>query len=155
MSALPHGGAMGAIDASQRYVRGRTCPICGGCERDRRGRSERCYGYLSRDGEYAHCTREQYAGGLAANSRTSTYAHRLHGACHCGVTHGPSLAPIERPIRRGRSSTRADARQTPPEARSGARASERATHPDASPHASLGASSADRGPDRGEMGGAQ
>lgn len=52
------------------------------------GQGIRCAGFLSDDGNYAHCTREEYAGALRPTSATpTTYAHRLTGPCHCGVTH--------------------------------------------------------------------
>ncbi len=77
-----------SIATDQRYVRGRTCPICGGRDGDPRGTGERCFGFLSSDGLYAHCTREEHAGGLPLGDESGTYAHRLEGDCRCGVRHG-------------------------------------------------------------------
>ncbi len=49
-------------------------------------------GFLSSDGDFAHCSREQHAGGLTVESNGLTYAHRLAGRCKCGKTHGPAAA---------------------------------------------------------------
>lgn len=80
------------ITPAQRYTRGRPCPICGGSDSLRRGKGIRCSGYISADGEYAYCTREEYAGALPINPRTSppAAAHRLYGPCKCGDTHNPA-----------------------------------------------------------------
>ncbi len=63
------------------------CPVCGGRDEDPRGQGERCYGFLSSDGRYAHCTREDHAAGLPQENG-GTFAHRLEGPCKCGKTHG-------------------------------------------------------------------
>ena len=73
--------------AEQRFAQGRRCPICGGADRDPRGSERRCYGFLSQDGAYAHCSREQHAGSLKVREGSSTYGHRLRGPCGCGTTH--------------------------------------------------------------------
>jgi putative DNA primase/helicase len=75
------------VAASQRYTRDRPCPICGGSERDPRGRGRRCIGFLSSDGDYARCSREEHAGALLPDD-TGAYVHRLAGDCHCGHEHG-------------------------------------------------------------------
>jgi hypothetical protein len=77
----------------ERFTVTNPCPICGGYERLPHGRGERCYGYLSSDGQYAHCTREEYAGDLQPHKGGETYAHRLHGTCACGNTHG-TFSPL-------------------------------------------------------------
>jgi KaiC/GvpD/RAD55 family RecA-like ATPase len=77
-----------AVAASQRYIRDRRCPICGGAEADPRGQAKRCNGYLSPDGEYARCSRDEHAGALAIEAATETYVHRLTGDCRCGQHHG-------------------------------------------------------------------
>ncbi len=56
-----------------------------------RGKGERCSGFLSGDGRYAHCSREEHAGGLAQEDG-GTFAHLLSGSCRCGETHSPSAA---------------------------------------------------------------
>lgn len=73
----------------QRFSRTRPCPICGGWEGANRGDGRRCFGFLSRDGAWAHCTRQEHAGGLPSEPSSQTYAHRLSGPCKCGTTHGP------------------------------------------------------------------
>jgi hypothetical protein len=72
----------------KRFSRLNPCPVCGGWESKQRGRSERCFGFLSDDCRYAHCTREEFAGDLGIIPDSSTFAHLLHGKCRCGVQHG-------------------------------------------------------------------
>lgn len=50
----------------------RRCPKCGGADSDPRVVGTRCHGFLSGDGRYARCTREDYAGGLLKAS-SGTY----------------------------------------------------------------------------------
>jgi putative DNA primase/helicase len=45
---------------------------------------------LSGNGEWANCSREEYAGALVINPNSRTYAHRLKGACKCGKKHAPA-----------------------------------------------------------------
>ena len=70
------------------HAKNYACPICEGSRDLPQGHGVRCYGYTSDDGQYAHCTREERAGGLPQHPQSMGYAHRLHGACKCGVTHG-------------------------------------------------------------------
>lgn len=56
------------------------------------GKGVRCWGYLSADGAYAHCTRDDLAGQLPRHPDAQTYAHRLSGPCRCGTTHGETGA---------------------------------------------------------------
>ena len=85
---------MAAVTAAQRFSPTRLCPICGGHNRSREG--ERCWGFLSSDGEYAHCTRVEFAGTLDPGPDES-YAHRLAGECRCGTQHGAQpFAPTEK-----------------------------------------------------------
>jgi hypothetical protein len=72
----------------QRFVRGQTCPVCGGSDDDPRGHGTRCHGYIS--GDWARCAREEHAGNAKYSERSRTYAHRLRGACPCGVEHAPA-----------------------------------------------------------------
>lgn len=60
-----------------------------------RDRGVRCHGFLSSDGTYAHCSREEHAGGLNLEPDSQTYAHRLDGECRCGQVHGaaPECTP--------------------------------------------------------------
>jgi len=43
---------------------------------------------MSDDGEFAHCTRPELAGGIAQHPKSEAYPHKLHGPCRCGETHG-------------------------------------------------------------------
>ncbi len=76
------------MDSAQRFKRDRPCPICGGHPDLPQHEGRRCYGYLSDDGRYAHCTREEHADRLGRNGNSDTFAHHLMGDCRCGVTHG-------------------------------------------------------------------
>lgn len=75
------------VRAEQRFTRERRCPICGGCPTDPRGKRRRCIGYVSSDGDYVHCSREEHAGSIALTDASNTYAHRAAGECACGITH--------------------------------------------------------------------
>lgn len=85
------------ISAGQRFTRQHPCPVCGGHEALPRGHQERCWGFLSDDGKWAHCTRDDLAGGLPQNSASDTYAHRLDGDCACGVRHDARPASAASP----------------------------------------------------------
>lgn len=90
-----------AVQRHQRFTKERPCPICGGWDAPaQRGSGRRCHGYMGADGKYAHCSREELAGGLP-QEQLETYAHRLEGPCNCGETHGdappPPIAHIKRP----------------------------------------------------------
>lgn len=78
---------------AQRFNQYHPCPVCGGWNDQERGIGQRCFGYLSSDGDYAHCTREDYAGPLDLEPNSDTYAHRLTGSCRCGQQHGPIDVP--------------------------------------------------------------
>jgi hypothetical protein len=67
----------------KRFTRDFPCPICGGFDRAPRGHGLRCFGFLSSDEEYCHCTRPEKAGPLTLDS-AMTYAHRMKGDCRCG-----------------------------------------------------------------------
>ena len=75
------------MDPKQRFRRDHPCPVCGGHESLPQGKGSRCYGFISDDGLYAHCTREDYAGTLEQNRNSNTYAHYLNGECACGDVH--------------------------------------------------------------------
>lgn len=77
--------------AKQKFTRGVTCPVCGGCENDRRGGGKRCFGFIS--GDWIHCTREDCSPRCKFHAASSTYSHRLKGKCHCGVEHNPGDPP--------------------------------------------------------------
>ena len=76
-----------AIKSGQRFSRRNPCPVCTGFDEAPRGKGVRCYGFLSADGEWCHCTREEHSGGLPINTDSETYAHRMSETCRCGVPH--------------------------------------------------------------------
>ena len=76
------------MDPRLRFKADRPCLVCGGHANLPQGKGRRCYGFISDDGLYAHCTREEFAGRLDRNRNSDTYAHYLKGACHCGKSHG-------------------------------------------------------------------
>ena len=75
------------VTKKQRFREENRCPVCDGADEDQRGRGERCFGFLSSDGFYAHCTREEFAGRIQVNADSDTFAHRLDGPCRCGERH--------------------------------------------------------------------
>lgn len=90
---------MSAIPADRRYVRGRRCPICDGADNDPRGQERRCFGFLSEDGLFAHCSRAEHAGSIRISEGSQTYAHRRAGPCGCGAQHSdPTPQPERRRI---------------------------------------------------------
>src|SRR5215207_6486337 len=82
------------IDRAQRFSAANPCPVCNGYDEAARGNGARCFGFLSDDGRYAHCSREEYAGTLERNATSATYCHYLgSGTCRCGKEHsGPISA---------------------------------------------------------------
>ena len=83
------------ISPEQRFRLNRPCPVCGGHADLPQGEGRRCYGYLSEDGCYAHCTREERSGPLDRNLGSDTFAHILRGVCRCGQEHGAATAPAQ------------------------------------------------------------
>ncbi len=83
------------VNRSQRFTRESRCPVCCGNDAAPRGQGLRCFGFLSDDGGYAHCTREDLANGLPVNHDSSTFAHRMTGLCDCGVQHGRIDKPVK------------------------------------------------------------
>ncbi|HZA24308.1 MAG TPA: AAA family ATPase [Dehalococcoidia bacterium] len=79
--------------SDQRFKRQNPCPVCGGFDQVPRGKRERCFGYLSDDGMYAHCTRPERAGALEMHPSSLTYPHRVQGQCKCGTSHDGSATP--------------------------------------------------------------
>jgi hypothetical protein len=84
------------VRPEQRFTAEKPCPICGGHDRSPRGAGERCYGFLSEEGEWAHCTREEFAGGAPFNEGSEAYVHKLTGDCMCGAQHGLAAGGQER-----------------------------------------------------------
>ncbi len=82
------------VDRTQRFSTAHPCPVCNGYDEAARGNGARCFGFLSDDGRYAHCSREEYAGTLERNATSATYCHYLgSGTCRCGKEHsGPISA---------------------------------------------------------------
>jgi hypothetical protein len=78
------------VASSQRFTRNNPCPVCGGSANDSRGKGTRCFGFISDDPEWCHCTREDRAGQVRYFSDSQTYAHRLVGDCRCGIRHDPT-----------------------------------------------------------------
>jgi AAA domain len=76
------------VTPGQRFSRSSPCPVCGGDGSRRRGRGERCWGYVTEDGTHAFCTREEHARGLLQHPGTHAFLHRLDGSCDCGEDHG-------------------------------------------------------------------
>lgn len=78
---------MASVPADRRYRSGRRCPVCNGADSDPRGSERRCFGFLSDDGMYVHCSREEHAGSLKLSDGSQTYGHRRTGPCGCGTQH--------------------------------------------------------------------
>jgi len=71
-----------------RFRRGDPCPVCGGHSSLPQGHGIRCAGFYSADRQWAHCTREEHAGGIAPDDATPpTFGHWLGGPCKCSKTH--------------------------------------------------------------------
>ena len=81
--------------AIERFTAQRRCPVCGGYDGMPRGAGSRCYGFTSGDGDWAHCTREDFANGLPLSPSSNTYPHKLTGDCGCGVRHDPRPRPSD------------------------------------------------------------
>ena len=75
------------VKPDQRFTKHKPCHVCGGHSLSPKGVGLRCFGFISDDGEWAHCTREEFAGGLPLHDASSTYAHQLIGVCRCGQVH--------------------------------------------------------------------
>jgi len=75
------------IKPEQRFTKHKPCHISGGHYGSPKGVGLRCFGFLSDYEGWAHCTREEFAGGLPMHEASSTYAHRLLGDCRCGMRH--------------------------------------------------------------------
>lgn len=80
---------MNSPDRKIRFSQSSPCPVCGGYDQMPRGQGTRCYGFLSGDGKFAQCTREDLAGGLKEKGG-GTYSHWLEGDCRCCRQHASS-----------------------------------------------------------------
>ena len=83
-----------SVNSTQRFTKAHPCPVCSGWDDQARGKGERCYGFLSTDGGYVHCTRPEYAGDLPLTPGSNAFTHRLIGECRCGKQHGHAVAPV-------------------------------------------------------------
>lgn len=75
-----------SVPREQCHTKRNRCPICGGADQDIRGKSKRCFGFSSADGEWVHCSREELAGSL--DQKDNLFRHKMSGACRCGANHG-------------------------------------------------------------------
>ena len=90
-----------AVSSAQRFRRAHPCPVCAGFDEATRGRGQRCSGFLSAEGDFARCSRDELAGQLQPGP-DGLYPHRLAGECACGREHGPAPIRLEhRPQRAG------------------------------------------------------
>jgi hypothetical protein len=73
----------------RRHTAASPCAVCAGHQSMPRGQRKRCAGFTSDDGIWVHCEREEFAGDLRIDERTSpgTFRHWLGGACYCGGQH--------------------------------------------------------------------
>jgi putative DNA primase/helicase len=78
----------------RRHTAASPCAVCTGYESMPRGQGKRCAGFTSDDGAWVHCEREEHAGSLPLDERTTppTYLHRIGGPCNCGDEHAPAMA---------------------------------------------------------------
>lgn len=81
------------ITDAQRFSIDNPCPICSGYPELAKGLGTRCRGWLSQKGDYAFCTREEFADGLERAGTSEAYRHHLAGTCACGVVHRPDELP--------------------------------------------------------------
>ena len=65
------------VEPEQRFAEDRPCPVCGGHSALPQGEGRRCYGFVSADNRWAHCTRAELAGDLPLKEDADTYAHLL------------------------------------------------------------------------------
>ena len=82
-----------SVGSHQRFKAKSPCPVCGGHNNLPQHQGQRCHGFRSADGRYAHCAREEYANGLILNESSNTFAHLLDGPCQCGRTHRTTSLP--------------------------------------------------------------
>jgi excisionase family DNA binding protein len=81
------------VTSTRRFTEANPCPVCGSNKDLPQGKGVRCWGFLSADGLWAHCTRTDFAGGLTMKPGADTYAHRLQEDCKCGKAHSDIPAP--------------------------------------------------------------
>ncbi len=94
---------MSGLGTLQRFTATSPCPVCSGHPALERGTGRRCFGFLSADGAWAHCTRLEAAGSLPRHDASGTFAHRLRGRCACGNAHGEAVCRETTDPGRGRT----------------------------------------------------
>ena len=82
-----------SVDPGQRFKASNPCPVCGGHLGLPQHEGRRCWGFTSENGRFAHCTRNEYAGGLPLTESSDSFAHLLDGPCQCGRTHRTTSPP--------------------------------------------------------------
>jgi hypothetical protein len=100
------------VRPEQRFTQANPCPVCGGHGRQPRGEGKRCHGFISEDGEWARCTREEHAGSAPFEDQTGAFVHKLIGDCKCGVRHGLAAGSERESRRTGRKGRRSRAVET-------------------------------------------
>jgi hypothetical protein len=99
-----HGEPTGAdgepVTDNQRFTSEHPCPICKGHKDLPQGQKERCWGYLSHDGNVAFCTREEFAKGRAPiQTRIGVvYAHFIPDPSGGPDTYAGRLLKLVRPV---------------------------------------------------------
>jgi hypothetical protein len=88
------------VSAAVRFTAASPCPVCGGHAGLPQGQGRRCWGFLSDDARFAHCTRAEHAGGVPPDPNGESYAHFLAGDCRCGARH-LAAPPSPRPTPNG------------------------------------------------------
>jgi hypothetical protein len=76
------------VSVGKRHTKHAPCPICEGHPDLKRGTGTRCAGWTSDDGNWVHCSREEFAGRAKYHAGSLTYSHALDGRCPCGEVHG-------------------------------------------------------------------
>lgn len=90
---------MSSATSARRFCGTMRCPVCNGADDDPRGEGKRCHGWVS-DDDYAHCSREEFAGECRVDPSGTTWAHRIGGPCRCGEEHAPPAPDREKTKRK-------------------------------------------------------
>ena len=77
-----------------RFTKATPCPVCSGYDQAARGQGVRCHGF--QQGDWVHCSREQYAGEARFSGGSQTWDHKVEGPCPCGTEHAPAPAKAGR-----------------------------------------------------------
>ena len=84
------------MSAIRRWTEHAPCAICGGHDGLPKGRGVRCFGFISSDGAWARCSREDHGGDWEPS--TGCHVHRLDKPCRCGIDHLDGRAASPAPI---------------------------------------------------------